>query len=186
MRALTLLCVGLVLAAATMAGAAELKSGVPVGDIVAPFDVVKCSGAADDGVKVGAQLCYRCKYSGNPMVITFSRSHNKKVVALTEALDKAVAEKKDAGLSAFVALVGDDREKLEKHAKTMGKANVPVVVPVEYENGPDDYSVSSEADVTVLLVGVDGRVVSSHAFAKGQLNDDAVSKIVADTANILK
>jgi hypothetical protein len=37
----------------------ELKSGIPVGKGVPAFDVVKCGGAPDDGVKEGAKLCYR-------------------------------------------------------------------------------------------------------------------------------
>lgn len=51
------------LAATLMVGAAvgadDLKSGLQVGDSVGAFDVVKCAGAVDDGVKVGQQLCYR-------------------------------------------------------------------------------------------------------------------------------
>lgn len=48
------------LAATTAAvGAAELKSGLQPGESVPAFDVVKCSGAVDDGVNVGRQLCYR-------------------------------------------------------------------------------------------------------------------------------
>jgi hypothetical protein len=35
----------------------ELKSGLPVGKSVSPYDVVKCGGA-EDGVKVGQKLCY--------------------------------------------------------------------------------------------------------------------------------
>lgn len=53
---------GLAAAIALMAVAAvagdELKSGLQVGDAVPAFQVVKCGGA-DDGVKVGQQLCYR-------------------------------------------------------------------------------------------------------------------------------
>lgn len=47
------------LAGAAAAAAAELKSGLQVGDSVGFFEVVKCAGAADDGVKAGQQLCYR-------------------------------------------------------------------------------------------------------------------------------
>jgi hypothetical protein len=36
-----------------------LKSGLPVGKSVPAFDVVKCGGAPDDGVKDGRTLCYR-------------------------------------------------------------------------------------------------------------------------------
>jgi hypothetical protein len=43
---------------ATVAGAEELKSGIPVGGSVGAFQVVKCGGA-NDGVQVGQQLCYR-------------------------------------------------------------------------------------------------------------------------------
>ena len=39
--------------------AEELESGLAVGASVAAFDVVKCGGAANDGVTEGQQLCYR-------------------------------------------------------------------------------------------------------------------------------
>jgi hypothetical protein len=45
------------LAAALAAG--SLKSGPQVGDSVEAFNVVKCAGAQDDGVRVGRELCYR-------------------------------------------------------------------------------------------------------------------------------
>ncbi|HET6880102.1 MAG TPA: hypothetical protein VFI31_08100 [Pirellulales bacterium] len=44
--------------AATLA-AGTLKSGPQVGDAVDAFDVVKCAGADNDGVRIGRQLCYR-------------------------------------------------------------------------------------------------------------------------------
>lgn len=49
----------MVVAGAAAAVAAELKSGLQEGDFVGPFDVVKCAGAEEDGVKQGRQLCYR-------------------------------------------------------------------------------------------------------------------------------
>jgi hypothetical protein len=48
-----------VLVAAAVGRADELKSGLPVGKSLGPFDVTKCAGAPDDGVKVGQELCYR-------------------------------------------------------------------------------------------------------------------------------
>jgi hypothetical protein len=47
------------LTVATAMGADELKSGLQVGASVGAFQVVKCGGAPNDGVKEGAQLCYR-------------------------------------------------------------------------------------------------------------------------------
>ena len=37
--------------------AAELESGLQVGDRIGAFQAVKCGGA-EDGVEVGKQLCY--------------------------------------------------------------------------------------------------------------------------------
>ena len=50
---------GVALLAATAAYADELKSGLQPGQHVPAFNVVKCGGAPDDGVKVGQTLCYR-------------------------------------------------------------------------------------------------------------------------------
>ena len=47
------------LASAAIAGDKALKSGLQVGDSVGAFQVVKCAGAVDDGVKEGQELCYR-------------------------------------------------------------------------------------------------------------------------------
>jgi hypothetical protein len=47
------------LASVAIAGDIELKSGLKVGDSVGAFQVVKCGGAVDDGVKDGQELCYR-------------------------------------------------------------------------------------------------------------------------------
>lgn len=60
MRAFT--SIGLATVALTVAaavGAETLKSGLQVGDSVGAFQVVKCGGAPNDGVKEGQQLCYR-------------------------------------------------------------------------------------------------------------------------------
>lgn len=45
--------------AAAMARAEDVKSGLQVGDSVGPFDVVKAAGANNDSVKIGDTLCYR-------------------------------------------------------------------------------------------------------------------------------
>jgi hypothetical protein len=53
---------GLAVALVASAGALraeELKSGLQPGQSVGAFQVVKCGGAPDDGVREGAQLCYR-------------------------------------------------------------------------------------------------------------------------------
>jgi hypothetical protein len=172
----------LALALAAVAVAGELKSGPQPDQAIGPFDVVKCGGGTDDDVSVGEQLCYRCRYGNRPMVMVFTRTVNDTVAALTSKLNEEVAEHKDAKLSAFVNLIGDDnREPLEAQAKDLAKkakaAHVPVVVPVESANGPEDYSLNPKAEVTVILA-VRGKVKASLAFESGKLDEKAVDAIL--------
>ncbi|HWC90068.1 MAG TPA: hypothetical protein VG433_10445, partial [Pirellulales bacterium] len=96
------ICAIAVLAAATTARASnEVKSGPQEGDKIAPFDVVKCAGATDDGVSVGDKLCYRCKYGAKPMVMVFTRKSDE-ISGLVKKLDKAVEKNSDKQLRAFV------------------------------------------------------------------------------------
>ena len=62
--------------------------------------------------------------------------------------------------------------------------NIAVVVPNDFANGPDDYKISPDAEVTVLIYK-GGKVAANHALAKGALNKDSIKKIIADTATIL-
>ena len=187
MKSLISFCVALALVAGT-AMAEDLKSGLQPGQGIGAFDVLKCSGAADDGVKVGAQLCYRCKYGARPMVMVFSRSNDENIAALAKKLDAAVAENADRKLAAFVNLLGEDREELESAATKLGNANklakVPVVVPVEFDNGPGDYGINPKADVTIILAS-GSKVKANHAFAKGELNEKAIAGILNDIPKLL-
>lgn len=168
---------------------AELKSGKQPGDAIGAFDVVKCAGSEDDDVKLGSQLCYRCKYGGRPMVMVFSRKSDESISGLVNKLDAAVAKNSDDQLAAFVNLLGDNESALEDNAKALGKKakapRVPIVVPVEYENGPADYGINPDAEVTVIMA-VKGKVVANHAFAPGKLDGKGVEKILADVPKILQ
>jgi hypothetical protein len=177
------------LAIAMVAGvalAAELKSGLEPGSPIGPFDVVKCAGP-DDSVKVGDELCYRCKYGSRPMVMVFSRTPDDKLATLAKKLDAAIGADSSKKLAAFVNLLGADREVLESKAKefsTKAKvANVPLVVPVESENGPADYGISPDADVTII-VAKGSKVTANHAFAKGGLNEAGIKAVLADVEKL--
>lgn len=182
------LTLGLVLVA-SYALAEELKSGLKPGAGIGPFDVVKCAGAEKDGVEVGKSLCYRCKYGSRPMVMVFTRKPNEQLVSLVKELDQAVEKHSEKDLKAFVNVLGAEREKAEadtkKFAKTSGAKNVPFVVPVESENGPEDYSINPKAEVTVI-VAAEGKVVATHAFAAGKLDKDAAKAILADVQKLVK
>jgi hypothetical protein len=176
---------------ALMAGtvaAGDLKSGPQPGDGVEAFHVKKIAGAKEDGVKTGAELCYRCKLGNRPVVMVFARTPDEKLAGLLKALDKQVGKHKEEKLSSFVNLIGKDEKVLggagEKLAEEAELENVAVVVPVDQPNGPEAYKINPEADLTVLIYR-EGKVKNSHAFAKDELEKEHVEKIIEESAELL-
>jgi hypothetical protein len=169
--------------------AAELKSGLQPGDLVPAFDVEKCGGAVNDGKEVGDNFCYRCMLGNKPVVMVFARKTDKGLASLVKELDKTVTKNADQKLSSFVNLIGPNPSELKSQAKEFAAANqvenVALVVPQDNENGPAEFKISPNAEVTVTIYR-NGKVAASHALASGELNDKAVKSIIADTSKILK
>lgn len=194
MKNLFVLSLGLVVALAvggfvTAEDAAknEVKSGPQCGDSLGAFYVTKIAGAEDDGVEEGQNLCYRCRNGAKPQVVIFTRSTDPKVAALVKRLDQAVTENESSKLRVFVNLLGDDKDELSDKAKkfaTESKAkNVPFVVPNEFENGPDNYGISSDAEITITLAS-DLGVKATHAYAKAK--DLNIDSVIGDLGKILE
>ena len=178
------------LAVVLMAGsifAAEVKSGLQAGADIGAFYVTKVAGADDDGVKTKANLCYRCKNGKRPQVMVFTRSNDAKVVNLIDQLDAAIAKNESKQLRAFVNVLGDSRGAANKGVKALATAskaeNVPFVLPNEYENGPDNYQLNPEAEVTILVCN-NHKVYASHAVASAKELD--VKKILESVTSSLK
>lgn len=169
------------------ASADELKSGLAAGERIPAFIVTKVGGASADGVEVGKDLCYRCKYGARPQVMVFTRTTNESIAKLTKALNEAVAKNEDKQLSAFVNVMNADKAAAEKSAKELAGASdkVPVVVPVENENGPANYGINPDAEVTVLIA-TKSTVVASKGFAAGKFNADAVAGVLKEVEGALK
>lgn len=169
--------------------AAELKSGLQPGQRIGAFNVVKVAGAADDGVSVGDELCYRCKYGARPMVMVFARTADESLGKLAKELDTAVSANSEKQFKAFVNVMSSDRDAAEKAAKDFceanGLKNVPVVVPVEFQNGPGDYGINPEVDLTII-VAANSQVAASHAVAKGSLNEETIKAVLADIQKLVQ
>ena len=105
-------CVAAVLLCGSAVIAAELKSGLEVGDSVNPFYVQDVTGpsAGKD------PLCYRCQYGARPVVAVFTRKVDDKVAALVKEVDSKVLER------------GQLRIDLERHTCTW--KNQPVTLTV--------------------------------------------------------
>jgi len=187
MKIIASLCsVALLATVTTVGNAEELKSGLQPGKFIGAFYVTKCAGAENDGVAVGKNLCYRCKNGGRPQVMVFTRSSDKKVAKLVAGLDAAIEKNSDKELRAFVNLLGTDKDALsaeaKKFAKTSKAKNVPVVVPNEFSNGPENYGLNPKAEVTVILAGA-GKVQANHAF--GSTKDLNIDAVLADISKIV-
>jgi hypothetical protein len=187
MRAFTL---GLAILLAGAAGlrAAELTSGLQPGDLVGAFNVEKCGGAVNDGRAVGDNFCYRCMLGNKPVVMVFSRSADKSLGQLAKALDKHVSKNSDQKLSSFINLIGSDSDELKGTAKSFAAENalenVALVVPNDTENGPEEFKINPQAEITVTIYR-GGKVEASHALGPGQLTKKEIQSIIADTAKIL-
>jgi hypothetical protein len=119
----------------------------------------------------------------------FARKADDHLASLVKQLDKAVADNQGKRLSAFVNLLGDDREALEADAAKFASENkienIPIVVPVEFENGPANFGINPEAETTVMLyVGI--TVKANHALAADGLDKEAAKAILEDLPKILE
>ena len=181
---------GLVVAFALVAqsASADVKSGPQVGESVGAFTVEKIAGNANDDVKDGQKLCYRCKMGPRPVVAVFARHNDAALADLVKKLDVIAAANSDKKFVAYVNLIGDDVDALKKSAKslieTTGVKNIAVVVPKEHATGPKNYNLNPKADITVLIY-TKTKVVVNHAIS-GKLSSDRIAQIVKDTGKILK
>ena len=193
MKNLFVLSLGLVVAfaaggivSADDAAKKQLKSGPQTGDSIGAFYVTKIAGAEEDGVDEGQNLCYRCRNGSKPQVIVFTRSTNPKVAELVKKLDKAISDNESSKLRVFVNLLGDDKDELSQKAKKFAAKsqakNVPIVVPNEFENGPENYGINAKADVTITLASELG-VKATYAVAKAK--DLDIDTVIGDLSKIL-
>jgi hypothetical protein len=187
MKQLSILSALAVLAVTTQIQAEDIKSGLEPGKFVGAFYVTKCAGAAEDGVEVGKELCYRCKNGGRPQVMVFTRdTKDKNFVKLVQELDKAIADNSEKELRAFVNVLGEDKEELSSTAKEIATSskvkNVPFVVPNEFENGPDNYGLNTKANVTIILAN-GGQVKANYAVAAAK--DLKVDDVLAEVKKLV-
>ena len=115
----------------------------------------------------------------------FARSNSDALTSLVKKIDAATAENKSKRMGSFVVYLSDD-EALEDQLKTLAEKNgiKNCVLSIDNVAGPKGYNVAKDADVTVVLY-TKGNVKANHSFKKGELNDKAIDKVVADVTKIL-
>ena len=188
MRCASVMAVALVLGASCLVQA-EVTSGPQVGDSVGAFTVTKVTGNADDGVDDGKSLCYRCKMGQRPVVMVFARSADEKLAKLLKKIEEEVEEHQSDKLTSFVNMIGADADSLKKQAAEFVKSNdikrIAFVVPEDAKNGPEDFKIAPDADLTVVCYK-GGKVQANHAFSKGQLDDAKIEAIVKASCSLVE
>jgi hypothetical protein len=159
----------------------KLKSGPQVGtEVPGPFHPLNVTGEA-----AGTKKCLYCAYGGNPVAVVFARELTPGVKSLIKQIDQATEKHQAQDLCSF-AVFCSDNEKLADDIKSFAsKEKVSkMILAIDNPAGPQNYSISKDADVTVFFY--EGLTVkSNHAFRRGELNEAAVARILADVKTIL-
>jgi hypothetical protein len=158
-----------------------LKSGPQAGDKVpGPFHPLNVTGEG-----AGQKMCLYCKNGENPVAMIFARSVDPSVTKLIKRIDACTAKNNACHMGSFVVFLSD-KEGLDKELKELADEQKieHTVLSIDNPAGPKAYSVSRDADVTVVLY-TQHVVKANHAFKKGELKDKDIDAIVADVKAIL-
>lgn len=103
------------------------------------------------------------------------------VSQIDELVSPALSRKNPDRTQSFVVFLTDDPDEMEpklaKLAADKKLKNVPLTL-FDGEAGHPDYKIDKDAEVTVLM-WTNLRIEQNFAFKKGELNADAVKKVVA-------
>jgi hypothetical protein len=118
------------------------------------------------------------------VVCVFARKTAEPLASLVKQIDRKIGE--NGKLKSFVVIIPPKGEKpaddLRKLASSAGIQHVPLTIG-ESPDGPPDYEVAKDADITVLMWR-EHKVRFNHAF-KGELTEKDRAAIVADIPKLL-
>jgi hypothetical protein len=118
------------------------------------------------------------------VVCVFVRKTSEPLASLVKQIDSKIGENRN--LKSFVVIVPKKGEKpaedLKKLAATAGIKHIPLTVG-ESPDGPPDYEIAKDADVTVLMWK--SHTVKVNRAFRGELTDNDIRTIVADIPTLL-
>lgn len=160
----------------------SLKSGPQTGtDVPGPFHPLNVTGES-----AGKKACLYCANGGNPVAVVFAREATPAVAKLLKQLDQATVKNGKANMGSY-AVFCSDKDGLDKTLTKLATEQKlsKLVLSIDNPAGPEKYKIAKDADVTVIFYN-EFEVKANHAFRKGELNDAAITKVVADVAKIAK
>ena len=169
-----------VLLAVTRA-AEPIRSGPPVGSELPgtfePFNV--------NGPDAGEKTCILCEYGASPVAMIFARDLSEPLTRLIKCLDEATAREKERGLASSAIFLSDDAHQVQKLKQLVVREKIEHIILRTYKaEGPKDYRLAKDADVTVILFS-DRVVKASRAFRKSDLEEKDIDAVIADLVKIL-
>jgi hypothetical protein len=118
------------------------------------------------------------------VVCVFARKTSEPLASLVKQIDEKIGE--DSSLKSFVVIMTKDGAKtgeaLKKLVTDAGIKHVPLTMIGE-KDGPPDYEISADADVTVMMWKK--HTVKFNLGYKGDLTDKDVATIVSDIPKLL-
>jgi hypothetical protein len=122
---------------------------------------------------------------GNPVAMIFARKVTGPLTSLVKKIDDATGKNKSKKMGSFVVFLNDD-EKLADQLKALAEKEglKRIVLTIDNPAGHPAYKIAKEADVTVVLYN-QRDVKANFAFRKGELNDEAITKVVGAISKIV-
>jgi hypothetical protein len=164
-------------------GAEELKSGPQPGEsIPGPFHFLNVNGP-----HASHPHCLVCEFGLRPVVLVFFRANpadKPPLMDLLRMLDEAVGRYKNAELRAGAIVLNEDfskeqtRKDLVQKLEASAKDLKHVMIAVNGTDGPDNYKIGKDAEVTVLVY-YQHKVLANFAFAKDRFTDKHMNAIMA-------
>ncbi|MBM3461454.1 MAG: hypothetical protein FJX76_05085 [Armatimonadetes bacterium] len=183
MRSFAALLITLCLA--TVALAAEPRSGLQVGDDVLPF-----TSNVVTGPNRGQQHCYVCELKADqPAILVFARGTDPATAKLMVGLRDTVRRHAGANLFGWFVFLGGKSTaaqlELEKTAEAFTRKNAATRLAVTYLGdpaGPPGYRIAPDAVVTLLMFrgGLQGHVLANKAYSTATWNMKAAQEALSD------
>ena len=121
------------------------------------------------------------------MVSVFTRKITDDLASLVKEIDNTVNKNSGKKMRAFVVYLGDDPAAAEKKLQALAKEQKITKTPLTVfrtEEGPPNYRISRDADITVLMWSK--RTVKANVtFGKKMLTKKDIENVVKSTAKIL-
>lgn len=174
-------CVVALAGVAVSQGQTKLVSGPQVGkELPGPFHPLNVTGRS-----AGKKNCLYCEFGNMPAVMVFARQNSPAVASLIKKLDDCTVKHEKEELNSCVIFL-NDAEELPRQLKALAEKQgiKATILAVDNQQGPQDYKIAKDADVTVLVYS-DHNVRANRSFRRGELNGQQIDQVLADVRKLL-